>query len=577
MEECFMNKGNKKGLVAMIIAAIVIVVVVAVIYRSFSGNDETAVAEVTGTEEKTAAGETAEGKELIGEASGFGGTIEARVIVDADNNIIGLTLTGEGETPAIGGAALEELTDAILAAGTIDGVDAVTDATFTSNGVFNAIKAALGENEEEGVSGDEVAAEVEATGLWEGLGFLPSGRVGPGSDVYSFEVVAAYALFDDDGRILDIRMDQLEVATDNYETETAPRLTGWPGQSYEGSDEQTDDSFKAQVVDWKTKRERGSAYNMTSGTWAEEMDEFEKLFVGMTVDEVQDFYDRYCSDSTGKILKADSKDEAEAAKYDALTDEEKAELDAFSGATMSLNDQHGDLIGAIVKAYENKRPVQADHVTGIGLGFTSLVAFPEAAYAYDSEGVGMYDIYIMFAGTAYSDDDTIASVYVDSLEIATPNNNGAFTPVFTGFPGTSFNTDADHDGVVEGAFVQTEENFLEEVSNMVTKRERGNTYNMPSGTWYQEMDAFENGFRGMKSSELESWFDTFCNSEGKIVFEPSDDEESTEKYEALTDEQIASMDAFTGATMSIRNESGDLLTTIIKAWDDSKATDITID
>ena len=46
-----------------------------------------------------------------------------------------------------------------------------------------------------------------------------------------------------------------------------------------------------------------------------------------------------------------SKDE-DVEKRSKLTDEQKAELDSISGATMSLNDAHGDLISSIEKAAE---------------------------------------------------------------------------------------------------------------------------------------------------------------------------------------------------------------------------------
>ena len=64
-----------------------------------------------------------------GEADGFGGPITAEVTVE-NGTITALALTGEKETPAIGGLALESLQKAILAAGTVDGVDAVAGATL---------------------------------------------------------------------------------------------------------------------------------------------------------------------------------------------------------------------------------------------------------------------------------------------------------------------------------------------------------------------------------------------------------------------------------------------------------------
>ena len=96
-------------------------------------------------EEDAAAAEEGSGEALTGEADGFGGPIQAEVTVDADGKITGLTLTGNDETPAIGGAAMEQLTEAILEAGSADGIDAVSGATITSDAVFAAVNAALGQ------------------------------------------------------------------------------------------------------------------------------------------------------------------------------------------------------------------------------------------------------------------------------------------------------------------------------------------------------------------------------------------------------------------------------------------------
>ena len=97
-------------------------------------------AEETKAEETEAA--AVEGA-LTGTAKGFGGEIQAQVVVDESGVITDLLLTGEGETPEIGGTAMEELTSAILEKGTVEGVDAVSGATITSEGVFAAVKAAL--------------------------------------------------------------------------------------------------------------------------------------------------------------------------------------------------------------------------------------------------------------------------------------------------------------------------------------------------------------------------------------------------------------------------------------------------
>ena len=78
------------------------------------------------------------------EAQGFGGTITARVTLQGEK-ITGLEIDGPNETPGIGGAAITSLTESILAAGTVEGIDAVSGATITSNGVLTAVRNAISE------------------------------------------------------------------------------------------------------------------------------------------------------------------------------------------------------------------------------------------------------------------------------------------------------------------------------------------------------------------------------------------------------------------------------------------------
>jgi len=78
-----------------------------------------------------------------GTAAGFAGEIKA-VVQYADDIIVSVELSGDAETPDIGGAAMAELKSAIEAANTLEGIDAVSGATYTSNGVFSAVKAAMG-------------------------------------------------------------------------------------------------------------------------------------------------------------------------------------------------------------------------------------------------------------------------------------------------------------------------------------------------------------------------------------------------------------------------------------------------
>ncbi|MBQ8537215.1 MAG: FMN-binding protein, partial [Clostridia bacterium] len=175
----------------------------------------------------------------------------------------------------------------------------------------------------------------------------------------------ATTLFEAEGKIVDIYIDQLEVATPNYDGATMPHLTGVPGQSYnldsdhdakvDGTQTATEESFAAELKSWQTKRQRGSGYVMGTGTWDVQMDTFQKLFVGKTVEEVEAWFAKYCSDRNGRPLQAGSSNEQDAAKYDPLTDDEKAMLaDVTTSATMSLNDSHGNILAAIRDSLEKK-------------------------------------------------------------------------------------------------------------------------------------------------------------------------------------------------------------------------------
>ena len=76
-----------------------------------------------------------------GTAAGFGGEVKA-VITVVGGKITACTLTGDKETPGIGGAALDVLKGQVEAAGSAD-IDGVSGATLTSNAVKDAVAAAL--------------------------------------------------------------------------------------------------------------------------------------------------------------------------------------------------------------------------------------------------------------------------------------------------------------------------------------------------------------------------------------------------------------------------------------------------
>ena len=569
------NNGNLVGLGIMAVAAVAVAAGSQPLYNAIQ---ESRLKSAAGGEEI---------RTLTGQAEGYGGPISVTVTAAGDR-IIDLEITGSDETPDIGGTAISSLRTAIVENQGQDGVDAVSGATWTSNGVFDAIRTAMGEAVEE----DTALAsqeEIQASELTHGLGFYSNGRLGPGSDdqgtgVYSFNEVVAYVLFDNEGTILDLEVDQLEVATPNYDGEAMPGLTRFPGQSYNADTdhdavvdtvlEQTEDSFLSDVDSWQTKRERGSSYKLNSGTWTDEMDIFEEYFKGMTVDQLQDWYSKYCSDVNGRPLFGTSENEEDIAKYEALSDEDKAGLDAISGATMSLNDSHGNILGAILKAYDNRRPVEAEKISKIGLGITNTGRLGPGS---DDQDVGVYSFNTQASGVCYDGDGRIAAVYTDVMEVATPNYDGESMPGLTGFPGQSYNADEDHDAVVDTVLEQTEDSFLAQIDSWQTKRERGSSYKLNSGTWTDEMNIFENFFVGMTTEEVSQWFADYCSDvNGRPLFGASENEEDIAKYEAFTDEEKSSLDAISGATMSLRDAHGDILGSIEKAWTNAKDTNITV-
>lgn len=93
----------------------------------------------SGKKESTAKEEI---KEIRGSAEGFGGTITVTLKMDGED-IIEASILGNDETPDIGGAALQELEKQLVDKDSFD-IDGVSGATYTSEGVRNAAKDALG-------------------------------------------------------------------------------------------------------------------------------------------------------------------------------------------------------------------------------------------------------------------------------------------------------------------------------------------------------------------------------------------------------------------------------------------------
>jgi hypothetical protein len=204
------------------------------------------------------------------------------------------------------------------------------------------------------------AAVATSTKVFTGIGQTQVFRVGPGKDhnggqIYSLSIVTASAIFDKDGKVVNVTFDGQEILSPNdTEHVGAPVFSGWPTQpGYLGGTSNTDETAAKEVSAWQTKRERGDkAYGMN---WSEQFAVYQNFFKGKTVAEIEQWYAKNTSDVNGRPLTEKMTNEKDKAKYAALSDAEKKALaDVTSGATISLKDAHGDFVGALKEAFANK-------------------------------------------------------------------------------------------------------------------------------------------------------------------------------------------------------------------------------
>ena len=274
---------------------------------------------------------SASASELTGESEGYGGPLRVGVTV-SDGQITQVRILEHHETEGIGTLAIDSLPDAIVRAGSPD-VDDVSGATRTSEAIKAAVRQAI---DARASAAPDILSGPDRT--LAGTGLCATGRLGPqtndrGDPVHTVNIVAAGAVFDPDGRILSLRVDQLE----------APAPV-----------EPDDSAFLDEVAAWITKGTKGDAYMMNSGSWRSQMDAYERLFTGMTVDEAEAWFASSCSDETGRPIAEDSDSDADQAKLAALGPDGRQLLtDVRSSATMSLRDAHGDILTAIRRAWED--------------------------------------------------------------------------------------------------------------------------------------------------------------------------------------------------------------------------------
>lgn len=95
-------------------------------------------------------------------AQGFAGAVTVKVTVD-EEKVTAVTVTGENETPALGGAAIEGYNASLIGVADADAVDATAGATVTSNAVKEALAKALAEAKGEAVVNDAAMAFTAGT------------------------------------------------------------------------------------------------------------------------------------------------------------------------------------------------------------------------------------------------------------------------------------------------------------------------------------------------------------------------------------------------------------------------------
>lgn len=206
------------------------------------------------------------------------------------------------------------------------------------------------------------APAVATRKLYHGFGEAVNYRI-RGEQKDNLNVTTASVIFDQDGKIVNLTWDVLEVS-----------YTLFPGWMDPTLDQAGKDAFVAAIDDtWETKREegynydmthviaKGAADNLTKKEWFEQLDYFEAYFKGKTVAEVEAWFEKY-TDANGRPYKMaypDKLTEEDKIVVSAFTADENAMLvDVTSSATMSLQDGHSHFMTALKEAYEAREEIK---------------------------------------------------------------------------------------------------------------------------------------------------------------------------------------------------------------------------
>ena len=178
----------------------------------------------------------------------------------------------------------------------------------------------------------------------------------------------------------------------------------------------------------------------------------------------------------------------------------------------------------------------------------------------DDEGNQVYSMNVVFASGEFDDDGVIRAIRVDQLELVSPNLGGG--NMFNGFPKGTDGEDA----------------FLKEVSAWQTKGMMGEEYMLQSGSWREQMDAYEQAMVGKTVDEVKEWYANRSTNAADEATATRSETDATDAGDAgaaqpvndMADVDMTTTDAASSATMSLQGEYGDILLAIERAWQDAK-------
>lgn len=246
----------------------------------------------------------------------------------------------------------------------------------------------------------------------------------------------------------------------------------------------------------------------------------------------------------------------------AIEEADSIDVDSVSGATITSEaikqavSQAMGMAGVIqqVIPMDGTNAVQADSargMMGVGMATTGRVGPGK-----DDEGGQVYSMNVVFACGEFEQDGTIRAIKVDQLEVVSPNLGGG--NMFSGFPESA-------DG---------EETFLKEVSAWQTKGMMGDDYMLQSGSWREQMDAYEQAMIGKTVDEVKTWYADRGSTQTRSETQATDasDAGAAQPVNDMADVNLTGtqMDAATSATMSLQGEYGDILLAIERAWEDAQ-------